>query len=142
MIGLLALIAIGTSVAAAQPPPPPPPPPPAFMRMKGFPLSCFAKSNFEQDGLEFFVCNGGGGIAGVRKQSDPRHTIFVRDPDIAQNLNMQVAKFQCVKGQFAVSADQTEIISFRCGGSDVATRAGFQVASKADWAAWSKYLNK
>jgi hypothetical protein len=142
MIRLLALIAVGTSVVAAQPPPPPPPPPPAFMTTKGFPLSCFAKSNFEQDGLEFFICNGGGGIAGVRKKNDPKPTVFVRDRDIAQNLNMQVAKSECVTGRFSVSADQDGIISFRCGGSEMVHIEKFQVASKADWTAWSKYLNK
>jgi hypothetical protein len=40
--------------------PPPALPPPHFMSMKGVPLSCFYKPNFEEDGLEFFVCNGGG----------------------------------------------------------------------------------
>jgi len=109
--------------------------------MQGLPLSCFAKSNFEQDGLEFFVCNGGGGLAGVRKKDDPKHTIFVRDREIAQNLNMQAAKTQCVKGRFAVSGDAGGFI-FRCDGSEIANTDRFQLASKADWTAWSKYLNR
>jgi hypothetical protein len=112
------------------------------MTMKGLPLSCFAKSNFEQDGLEFFVCNGGGGIAGVRKKNDPKHTIFVRDRDIAQNLNMQTARSECVSGRFSVSADQEGVISFRCGGSEIASAGRFQAASKAEWNAWSKYLTR
>jgi hypothetical protein len=112
------------------------------MAMKGLPLSCFAKSNFEQDGLEFFVCNGGGGIAGVRKKDDPKHKIFVRDREIAQNLNMQAARSECVNGRFSVSADQAGIISFRCGGSEVTSIERFQVASKAEWIAWRKYMNK
>lgn len=142
MMRALALIAVGTYVAVAQPPPPPPPPPPAFMTMKGLPLSCFANANFEQDGLEFFVCNGGGGLAGVRKKNDPKHMIFVRDRDIAQNLNMQAAKSECVTGRFSVSADREGIISFRCGGSEMAHTERFQVASKAEWNAWAKYLNR
>ena len=142
MIRLLALIAVGACVAAAQPPPPPPPPPPGFMTMQGLPLSCFSKPNFEQDDLEFFVCNGGGGVAGVRRKNDPKHMIFVRDPDIAQNLNMQAARGQCVKGRFAVSADQGGIISFHCDGSEMPHIDRFQVASKAEWTAWSKYLNR
>jgi hypothetical protein len=138
MIRLLALIAVGTSVVAAQPPPPPPPP--AFMTTKGLPLSCFDKSNFEQDSLEFFVCNGGGGIAGVRKKNDPKHVIFVHDPEIAQNLNLQTARSAC-PGRVTVS-DHEGLISFRCGGSEMAHVEKFQAASKADWTAWAKYLNK
>src|SRR4051812_37894500 len=73
--------------------PPPPPPPPSFMSLKTFPLACFDKPNFDEDGLEFFVCNGGGGLAGVRKKADPAHySIYVRELEIAQNLNMQAAK--------------------------------------------------
>lgn len=140
---LLVLIAVGMQITVAQvPPPPPPPPPPAFMTMKGLPLSCFSKLNFEENGLEFFVCNGGGGIAGVRKKSDPKHIIFVRDRDIAQNLNMQTAKERCTTGRFAVSADREGVISFRCGGSEMASIEKFQTASKAEWMAWAKYLNK
>ncbi len=122
---LLALIAIGTCVAAAQPLRRPRLRHPAFMTMKGLPLSCFAKSNFEQDGLEFFVCNGGGGIAGVRKKNDAKHTIFVRDPDIAQNLNLQVARGECTD-RVSVSADRDGFISFRCGGSEMAHTERFQ----------------
>jgi hypothetical protein len=138
----LALITVGMCVAAAQPPPPPPPPPPAFMTMKGLPLSCFAKSNFEQDGLEFFVCNGGGGLAGVRKKSEPKQVIFVCDQDVAQNLNMQTARVGCVNGRFSVSADQEGVISFRCGGSEITVTNKFQAASKVEWTTWSKYLTR
>jgi hypothetical protein len=111
------------------------------MTMKGLPLSCFAKSNFEQDGLEFFICNGGGGIAGVRRKNDPKHTIFVRDQDIAQNLNMQAAKGECGTGKFSISGDPGGFI-FNCDGSEMARRERFQAASKADWTAWGKYLNR
>ena len=97
---------------------------------------------FEQGGLEFFVFNGGGGLAGVRKKNDPKHMIFARDRDIAQNLNMQAAKSQCVTGRFSVSADREGIISFRCGGPEMAHIERFQVASKAEWTAWAKYLNR
>src|SRR3954471_16567283 len=83
-------------------PPPPPPGPPAFMGMKGLPLACFDKPSFEEDGLEFFVCNGGAGLGGVRKKSDASKTVWVSEVDSALNLNMQVAKTECGKGQFAV----------------------------------------
>src|SRR5579885_2661160 len=45
-------------LAQQAPPPPVPPRPPAFMSMKSLPLACFDKPTFEEDGLEFFVCNG------------------------------------------------------------------------------------
>ena len=112
------------------------------MTMKGLPLSCFRKPNFEEEGLEFFVCNGGGGIAGVRKKDDPAHTIFVRDPDIAQNLNMQIAVAQCLGKRFAVSSDATGTFFFSCEGKEIGRDERFRTASKADWRRYDKYLNK
>jgi hypothetical protein len=126
----------------AQLPPPPPPGPPRFMTMKGLPLSCFRKPNFEEEGLEFFVCNGGGGIAGVRKKDDPAHTIFVRDPDIAQNLNMQVALAGCVGKRFAVNSDATGTFFFSCEGKEIGRDERFRTASKADWRRYDKYLTR
>jgi hypothetical protein len=110
------------------------------MAMKGFPISCFDKPNFETDGLEFFVCNGGGGIAGVRKKDDPAHTVFVRDPEIAQNLNMQAAKKECSNGRFSVSSDADGAISFRCEGKEMNHNTRFKLASKADWKKYDTYL--
>jgi len=127
-------------VMGQQMAPPPPPPPPSFMGIRGFPLSCFYKPNFEEDGLEFFVCNGGGGIAGVRKKTDPAHTVFVRDPEIAKNLNMQVAKGECGSKQFSVRADRDGMISFGCQGKEIDHRERFQAASKADWKKYERYL--
>lgn len=119
---------------------PPPPPPPRFMGMKGLPLSCFSKPNFEEDGLEFFVCNGGGGIAGVRKKSDPAHAVYVRDPEIAMNLNMQAAKAQCPKGRFFVRSSSPGIISFGCEGKEIPNSERFRDASAAQWKQWDRYL--
>jgi hypothetical protein len=110
------------------------------MTMQGLPLACFAKPNFEQDGLEFFICNGGGGIAGVRRKNDAKHVVFVHDPQIAQNLNLQVARSECTR-RVTVAADHEGFISFRCGESEMARIERFQTASKADWTAWAKYLN-
>jgi hypothetical protein len=139
----------------ATPLPPPPPPPPAFMGMKGFPLSCFNQPNFAEDGLEFFVCNGGGGIAGVRKQNDPAHTIFVRNPDVALNLNMQLARRECENKQFFVRRNSDGIYSFGCQEktqSDFERAAiaretppphrdeKFKPASKADWKRYDGHL--
>ena len=121
-------------------PPPLPPPPPAFTGIKGLPLSCFYKPAFEEDGLEFFVCNGGGGIAGVRKKIDPAHTIFVRDPELAQNLNMKAAKGECSGKQFFVKRDPDGIISFGCQGKEIDHREKFQTASKAEWKKYDNYL--
>jgi hypothetical protein len=121
---------------------PPPPPPPQFMTMKGFPLSCFQKPAFVEDGLEFFVCNGGGGIAGVRKKSDPAHTVFVYDPEIAQNLNMQTAKRGCGNERFAVRSDASGIISFLCQGEETEHSDRFKAASRADWKKYGTYLTK
>jgi hypothetical protein len=122
--------------------PPPPPGPPVFMTMKGFPISCFDQSVFEQDRLEFFVCNGGGGIAGVRKKDDPKQTVFVRDPDIAQNLNLKVARSKCIGKKFIVSASASGIVTFRCEDTEINNSERFQAASKADWKRYSYYLNK
>jgi hypothetical protein len=150
---LLALMA-GLSMAQA---PPQPPPPPRFMSMRGMPLSCFDKPNFEEAGLEFFVCNGGGGIAGVRKKQDPAQTILVRDPDIAENLNMQVAKRECNQ-RVVVRQDHDGTFSFHCVdpelynrrepghpidlGREISLKQRFRVASKEDWKKYDTYLNK
>jgi hypothetical protein len=137
---LAATILLTVGAAYGQlPAPPPPPPPPQFMTMKGLPLGCFEKSNFEQDGLEFFVCNGGGGIAGVRRKNDPAQTVFVKDQDIAQNLNMQIARKTCGK-KFVVRADAQGVISFVCDGRDLNVPARFQAASKSDWKKYQGYL--
>ena len=112
------------------------------MVMKGLPLACFEKPTFEDDGLEFFVCNGGGGLAGVRKKADPAHTVLVRDPDIANNLNMQAAKIACAKGKLSVQADSSGIVSFLCQDKEMEIKARFVIASKADWQKYVKYLNK
>ena len=106
------------------------------------------------------MCNGGGGIAGVRKTADPAGTIFVRNPDIAQNLNMQVAKRECGNRQFFVRSDPDGIISFGCQeeafvpGQNVLPQMGhghfpavemshketFKPASKGDWKKYASYL--
>jgi hypothetical protein len=120
--------------------PPPPSPPPQFMTMRGFPLSCFEKPTFAGDGLEFFVCNGGGGLAGVRKKSDPAHSVFVPDPEVAQNLNMQVAKRACGDKRFATHSSPGGIISFRCEGEEIQRNDRFKAASKAEWNKYATYL--
>jgi len=135
MLPLLALV-----LAAQLPPPPPPPGPPAFMTMQGLPLACFDKPSFEEGGLEFFVCNGGAGLGGVRKKSDAAKTVWVGEVDIALNLNMQVAKAQCGKGRFAVRGGAS--YSFLCDGEEVRLRDRFQPASKADWKRYQGYLGK
>ncbi len=139
---LVLLFAAGTAIAQA-PPPPPPQGPPSFMTMRGYPLSCFEKAAFEDDGLEFFVCQGGGGLTGVRKKSDPAQTIWVRDPDIAQNLNMKVAKSKCQGKKFAVSSPDPELtmVSFRCDGKEIRLGERFKAASQAEWKKYEKYLN-
>ncbi len=123
------------------PPPPAPPPPPAFMGMKGFPLACFAKPTFEDDGLEFFVCNGGAGLAGVRKKADPKHIVFVSDPAMANNMNMKAAKLQCT-GRFGVSMDGDGTVYFLCSGKHMDLPDRFRTASAADWRKYLKYLDK
>jgi len=123
------------------PPPPAPPPPPSFMTMKGFPLSCFEKPTFVEDGLEFFVCNGGGGIGGVRKKADPAQSVFVRDLQMAQNLNMQTAKAACGKGRFGVR-EYGGAVWFVCDGEETEHGERFRAASKADWKKYAAYLDK
>ena len=137
-------LSAGAATGQQMPPTPPPPPPgpPLFMTMKGFPLSCFDHSVFEQDRLEFFVCNGGGGIAGVRRKDDPARTVFVHDPDIAQNLNLKVARSKCAGRKFTVSASASGIVTFRCEATEIDNSERFQAASKADWKRYSDYLNK
>jgi hypothetical protein len=112
------------------------------MTMNSFPLSCFEKPSFEEDGLEFFVCNGGGGIAGVRKKSDSTHRVFVRDPDIAQSLNMKAAKAACGKGRFAVRADASGLIWFSCDGEEMKHDERFRASPKADWKRYGEYMTK
>jgi hypothetical protein len=119
-----------------------PPPPPQLMSMRGLPLSCFDKPTFEEDGLEFFVCNGEGGLAGVQRTADPTHTVLVRDPDIAQNLNMKAAQSACGKGRFGVRSNPGGFISFECQGEDMELKARFRASSKADWQKYAAYLNK
>jgi hypothetical protein len=112
------------------------------MTMSDFPLSCFEKPGFEEDGLEFFICNGGGGIAGVRKRSDPAQRVLVHDLDIARNLNMKSARAACGKGRFAVHADASGNISFTCDGDEKRRADRFIVSSKADWTRYAGYLTK
>ena len=111
------------------------------MTMKGFPLSCFEKPAFEEDGLEFFVGNGGGGLSGVRKKADPAHIFFVQDEEIAQNLNMKKAKRACAKGRFAVRSDASGVISFECQGEGSDRNQTFRAASKVEWKKYAAYLN-
>ncbi len=134
----------GAGVTIAQTPPPPPPPgPPQFMTMRGYPLSCFDKVAFEDDGLEFFVCQGGGGISGVRKKNDPTQTVWVRDPDIAQNLNMKVAKSKCQGKKFAVTSLNPEfpLFGYLCDGKEIRQTDRFRATSQAEWKKYQKYLN-
>jgi hypothetical protein len=135
---------LAADFAIGQPPvpPPPPPPPPRFMTMKGLPLSCFDTPAFTDDGLEFFVCNGGGGIAGVRKQIDPKRTIWVRDLDIEHNLNMQAAKIACGNKPLVTSAAADGTVSFDCKGKEIPHEERFRTASKAEWKKYDGYLNK
>ena len=140
----IVLFAAGAAIAQTPPPPPPPPGPPQFMTMRGYPLSCFEKVAFEDDGLEFFVCQGGGGITGVRKKNDPAQMIWVRDPDIAQNLNMQVAKSKCQGKKFAVYSPHPELatFSFLCDGKEIRqSDKFFKAAPQAEWKKYQKYLN-
>jgi hypothetical protein len=110
--------------------------------MKGFPLNCFDRPTFEEDGLEFFVCNGGTGLTGVRKKTDPARIVFVGFPEIAQNLNMQLAKRECAEKRFGVRAEPSGLISFMCQGQEVKSKELFKLASKADWKTYLLYLDK
>lgn len=112
------------------------------MTMKGLPLACFDKPTFEADGLAFFVCNGGGGISGVRKANTPSGPILVRDPDIAQNLNMQIVKRQCLGKRFSVGQRPDGEFYFGCEGRPSDKTDRFQVASKTQWKQYDSYLNK
>ncbi len=112
------------------------------MSMKSLPLACFDKPTFEEDGLEFFVCNGIHGISGVRKKSDPAHTILVRDPDIALNLNMQAAKLDCGKNRFSVHTGYAGTFFFACEGKEIARQERFQPGSKTDWKRFDAYLSR
>jgi hypothetical protein len=134
---LLLILAAGIAFPQG---PPPPPPPPAFMGMQGLPLACFDKPAFEEDGLEFFVCNGGLGLGGVRKKADASKTIYVSDVDLALNLNMRVAKALCGKGRFGVRG--TTPYSFQCEGEVMRFHETYQPTSKADWKKYLAYLRK
>jgi hypothetical protein len=109
------------------------------MSMKGFPLACFDKPAFEEAGLEFFVCQGGAGLGGVREKADPAGTIYVGDLDIALNLNMKAAKLSCPNGRFAVRGYPPPT-AFLCDGEVIRQPDRFQLASKADWK--KTYLDK
>ncbi|HVW10979.1 MAG TPA: hypothetical protein VHC90_20480 [Bryobacteraceae bacterium] len=103
--------------------------------MKGYPLACFNKPWMENGGYELFVCNGYAGVVGARKKSDRSQTVFVRDPDIARNLNLQAARAECTGGKVAVT-EEGGLYDFRCSSKELTTKtkARFQTASKADWA--------
>jgi hypothetical protein len=133
------LYLLSIAVVSAQGPPPPPPPP-SFMAMKGFPLVCFDKPAFVEAGLEFFVCQGGAGLGGVRKKADPAGTIYVGDLDIALNLNMKAPQLSC-KGKFVVRGFPPPT-AFLCDGEPIHQRDRFQLASKADWKKYLAYLDK
>ena len=126
--------------AQVAPPPPAPPAAPAFMTMKGLPLACFAKPAFEADGLEFFVCNGGAGLSGVRKKSDPARHILVREPDIAMNLNLQAARAECPNEKVGVSQNSSGEFGFRCQTKEVHDADRFHAISKAEWAKYTPYM--
>jgi len=137
----LLLLSLFPVITLAQGPPPAPPPPPRFMTMKGLSLACFDKPQFEEDGLEFFVCNGVTGISGVRKKADPKAAILIRDSEVALNLNMQDAKLACRGGKrFAVHADSRGDYSFTCDGEENRGRERFQLGSKAEWKKFDTYL--
>ena len=96
----------------------------------------------QNSSLEFFVCNGGRDLAGVRKKSDPKHIIFVKDPDIAQNLDMQIAKAACNGGRFGVRMGADGIVYFVCAGAEMEHNENFKAVSKTDWKKYSAYLDK
>ena len=104
------------------------------MTMKGYPLACFNKPWMENGGFEIFVCNGFAGVAGASKKSDRSQTVFVRDPDIARNLNLQAARAECAGGKVSVSEDAAGVYDLRCSSKELKTKARFQTASKTDWA--------
>jgi hypothetical protein len=112
------------------------------MRIKGLPLACFSKPFFEENGLEFFVCNGGLGLGGVRKKSDASHTIWVAEQDIAWNMNMQAAKSECGKKRFVVRSDRAGVFSFLCDGEELRDANRFQPASREDWKRYQRHLAK
>jgi hypothetical protein len=78
----------------------------------------------------------------VRRISDPAHAIYVRDPDVAQNLNMKAAKAECGGKRFTVAADADGIISFECEGKEMNRHERFKVASKEDWKRYAAHLNQ
>lgn len=105
------------------------------MTMKGYPLACFNKPWMENGGFELFVCNGYAGVVGARKKSDRSETVFVRDPNIARNLNLRAAKAQCDGGKVLVTEGATGY-DLSCTTKELSTKAKarFQTASKSDWA--------
>jgi hypothetical protein len=104
------------------------------MTMKGYPLACFNKPWMESGDFEIFVCNGFAGVAGARKKADRSQTVFVRDADIARNLNLQAARAECKGGKVSVSMDASGTYDLRCSTKQLKTQARFQPASKTDWA--------
>jgi hypothetical protein len=142
-ISKLSMVLITASGLFGQAPPPPPPgPPPYFMTMKGLPLGCFDKPFFEEETVDLYVCNGGGGLAGFRRKGDVTGSIFVRDYDLAQNLNMKNAKRACGGGKFGVRQDPSGVVSFECRGEQVRIVGRFKVGSKADFTKYGQYLEK
>jgi hypothetical protein len=104
------------------------------MTMKGYPLACFNRPWMESGGFEIFVCNGFAGVAGARKKSDRSQTVFVRDPEIARNLNLQAARAECKGGKVSVTMDAAGVYGLRCSTAELKNKARFQPASKSDWA--------
>jgi hypothetical protein len=111
------------------------------MAMKGYPLSCFDKPAFEEDGLEFFVCQGGNGLAGVRKKDDPAKLIWVADPDLARNMNMQAARLKCIGKPFGITTHDSETFTFLCGGKAMTETERFKAATLAQWKKYRAYLD-
>jgi hypothetical protein len=113
------------------------------MNMSQFRLTCFDKPAFEDSGLEFFVCNGGGGLAGVRRTADASHRIYVRDQDVVLNLEMQIARKSCGSSRFGVRADSDGNISFVCDGKATEPGRGrFQAATRSEWKDWQSKLRR
>jgi hypothetical protein len=104
-----------------------------------YPLPCFDKVTTETDGVELFLCNGHPGLAGARKKNDPNHTIYVRNNDIANNLNLQTAKSQC-RGKVMVT-EESGIFDMQCGEKRLDT-SRFQAALKSDWLRFEAMLYK
>jgi hypothetical protein len=91
--------------------------------------------------LEFFVCQAGAGLGGVRKRADPARKVYVGDLNIALNLNMKAAKLNCPKGRFTVRGFPPPT-AFLCDEELIRNPERFQLASKAEWKKWQSYLDK